>query len=78
MKQKTENYVAPLLAENEDLALSGEVSKESIDFLSHQIVKIEKICEKRMMINPQYLGLLTIPGVGKNSSLNHNAGNRSN
>lgn len=65
MKQRTENHVTPLLAENEDLALSGEVSKQSIDFLSLQIIKIEKICQDRMKLNPQYIGLLTIPGVGK-------------
>jgi transposase len=65
IKQMTENHVAPLLAENEDLALSGEVSKESIDFLSCQITRIEKICQDRMKINPQYTGLLTMPGIGK-------------
>ena len=44
MKQMSENHVAPLLADNEDLALSGEVSKQSIDDLGRQIAKIEKIC----------------------------------
>jgi transposase len=57
--------VAPLLADNDDLALSGEVSKLSIDYLSAQIIKIEKACQDRLKLNPQYTGLLTIPGIGK-------------
>ncbi|WP_228723313.1 transposase [Desulfosediminicola flagellatus] len=65
MKQTSTNHVEPLLADNEDLALSGEVSKQSIDYLSQQIVKIENICQERMKLNPQYSGLLTIPEVGK-------------
>jgi transposase len=65
MKQTTNDHVTPLLADNEDLALSGEVSKQSIDYLSQQIVKIEKTCQDRMKLNPQYIGLLTIPGIGK-------------
>ncbi len=36
-----EDLVAPLLAGNEDLALAGQVSKETIDFLTHKIRKIE-------------------------------------
>ncbi len=65
MKQITKNHVTPLLADNEDLALSGEVSKQSIDYLSRQIIKIEKTCQDRLKLNPQYTGLLTIPGIGK-------------
>ncbi len=65
IKQFTKNYVGPLLEDNEDLALSGEVSKDSIDFLSRQILKIERSCEDRIKLNPQYTGLLTIPEVGK-------------
>ena len=42
IKQLTENHVHPLLRKNEDLALSGEVLKQSIDFLGQQIRKIEK------------------------------------
>ncbi len=65
IKQTTRDHVAPLLENNEDLALSGEVSKQSIDFLSSQITKIEKICQDRLKLHPQYTGLLTIPGIGK-------------
>ena len=65
IKQTTENHVAPLLADNEDLALSGEVSKQSIDFLSWQITRIEKICHERMKADPPYGKLITTPGIGK-------------
>ena len=37
MKQLTENHVAALLTRNEDLALSGEVSKQSVE-------PVEKTC----------------------------------
>jgi len=69
IKQTIENHVAPLLADNEDLALSGEVSKQSIDYLRGQIARIERICLKRMKIDPQYTKLLTIPGIGKTLAL---------
>lgn len=65
IKQLTENHVAPLLENHEDLALSGEVSKQSIDYLSYQISKIESTCANRLKRNQQFKGLLTIPGVGK-------------
>lgn len=32
IKQLTANYAGPLLEDNEDLAISGDVSKDSIDF----------------------------------------------
>jgi transposase len=65
IKQTTVNHVAPLLADNEDLALSGEVSKQSIDFLSWQITRIEKICHEKMKTDPPYANLITAPGIGK-------------
>jgi transposase len=64
LKQTTINHVAPLLIDNEDLALSGEVSKQCIDYLSCQIGKIEKVCLDKVNI-PQYKGLLTVPGIGR-------------
>lgn len=65
IKQTKVDHIAPLLCENEDLALSGEVSKQTIDYLTKQIAKIEKICLAKMKIDPRYTGLLTIPGIGK-------------
>ena len=37
VKGLREDRVTPLLERNEDLALAGRVSKETIDFLTHQI-----------------------------------------
>lgn len=57
--------VAPYLKGNDDLLLAGKVSKDSIDFLTHQIRAIETVVEKKMELRNKYSYLLTIPGVGK-------------
>lgn len=59
------NKVAPYLNGNDDLSLAGKVSKDSIDFLTHQIRAIESVVEKKMELRNKYSYLLTIPGVGK-------------
>jgi transposase len=64
-----EDRVSGLLMGNEDLALAGRVSKETIDFLTHQIHQIEGVVEKRVRLKEQYRYLLTLPGVGKILSL---------
>lgn len=69
IKRIKENYVAPLLAGQEDLELSGEVSKNAIDYLSKQIVKIENVVLDKVKLRKQFLGLQTIPGLGKILSL---------
>ena len=56
--------VAQYLEDNEDLALAGKVSKNSIDFLTRQIKAIEAVVEKKVAIREPYAKLLTIPGVG--------------
>ena len=56
--------VAPFLQDNEDLALVGRVSKETIDFLSRKIRVIEGIVQKRIKLKKPYTLLLSIPGVG--------------
>jgi len=65
IKVLREDRISPLLKDNVDLELSGEVSKESIDFLTRQIKKIEKILAKRVALKPAYKNLLTMPGIGK-------------
>ena len=65
VKVLKEDRVTPLLESSEDLALAGRVSKESIDFLTHQIRRIEGVVEKRMQVKEEYRYLLTLPGVGK-------------
>jgi len=64
IKQLKINQVAPLCAANEDLALCGEVSKDTIDYLGRQIKKIEKQAEERIELRPAYNALLSMPGIG--------------
>lgn len=65
IKRVKTDWVSPLLQENEDIALSGQVSKETIDFLSSQIRKVENVIEGKVSLKPEYKRLLTMPGVGK-------------
>ncbi|MDA8105778.1 MAG: IS110 family transposase [Nitrospiraceae bacterium] len=65
VKALCENRIAPLLAQNEDLALTGMVSKESIDHLTRQIKKIEAVIEDRLELKPSYAKLQSVFGVGK-------------
>lgn len=69
MKQLTNDHVAPLLAGQEELALSGLVSKEAIDHLTGQIKRIESAVKEKMQIQKPFEGLQTIPGVGTVLSL---------
>ena len=65
IKALRENNVAPLLSGQEDLALSGMVSKEAIDYFGQQIRKVENIILGKIKLKDEYLYLLTIPGIGK-------------
>ena len=69
IKRVTENKVAPLLEGQEDLALSGKVSKETIDFLTRQITQVENFIQDKVKVKDQYKYLQTIYGVGKILSL---------
>lgn len=64
MKRLTCDHVSPLLAGDDDLALSGRVSKETIDYLTRQITTIEKAVETKLPFKQEYALLRTIPGVG--------------
>jgi transposase len=57
--------VAPLLTDNDDLALAGKVSKETIDFLTHKIKAIERVVEGKAKLREPYDRLLDVPGIGK-------------
>ena len=65
MKRLKEDRVSPLLEGNEDLALAGKTSKETIDHLTRQIHKIEGAIVHRVELKESYRYLLTLPGVGK-------------
>ena len=53
VKGLRKDYVTPLFEGKEDLALAGRVSKETIDFLTHQIRQIEGVVEKRVKLKEQ-------------------------
>jgi transposase len=65
MMASTTDHVTPLLEFNEDLALAGKVSKDSIDFLTRQIKAIEAKVEGKAELREPYAQLLTIQGVGR-------------
>lgn len=65
VKGLRKDRVTPLFEGNEDLALAVKVSKETIDFLTHQIRQIEGVVEKRIQLKEAYRYLLTLHGVGK-------------
>ena len=67
-KVKTDE-VLPLLAGQEDLELSGRVSKESIDFLTRKIREIENSVQRKVKLKPAFKYLPTLAGVGKILSL---------
>jgi transposase len=50
VKRLREDRITPLLGMNEDLALAGRTSKETIDFLTRQIKHIEKVVETRVQL----------------------------
>ncbi len=65
IKALTTDRVAPFLERNEDLALAGKVSKQSIDFFTRQIKSVEAVVEKKIELKEPYDRLLTEPGIGK-------------
>jgi transposase len=65
VKGLREDRITPLLEESEDLAMAGRISKETIDFLTHQIDQIERRIDKKVRLKGAYRFLQTLPGVGK-------------
>lgn len=64
IKAVKKDNVSSLLEGQDDLALSGAVSKEVIDYLGGRIRKIENAVLKRVKVKEEFLKLLTIAGVG--------------
>ena len=64
IKQVRVNHITPLLAYQEDLAMSGAVSKDCIDYLSKKIKEIEVSVESRVKLRKPFIGLQTVPGIG--------------
>jgi len=69
IKQVTQDHISPLLEGDDDLAMSGRVSKQIIDYFTAQIGTIEKFVEARVEVKQEYDLLRTIPGVGMILSL---------
>jgi len=69
IKKITENQVVPLLAGQEDLELSGRVSKDTIDFLTSKIWEIEGRVQNKIKLKEPFIYLKTISGIGKILSL---------
>ena len=65
IKQSKENHVRPILSGQYDLELSGEVSKDTIDYLTRQIHKIESAILKKIKLRDSFKKLQTVPGIGK-------------
>ncbi len=64
IKAVKEDHISPLLLGQEDLELSGAVSKECIDFLTVKIRDIERVIKQKTKLRQSFIGLQTIPGVG--------------
>jgi transposase len=65
IKALRKNRIASYFDENEDLAMAGAVSKDTIDFLTHQIRGIEQVVDKKRQLSPAYQYLQSVPGIGK-------------
>jgi transposase len=64
LKKLTQDPVAELLKDQEELALAGRASKETIDFLTRQIQRIEAAVRNKALSKESFSRLLTLPGVG--------------
>jgi transposase len=69
IKKLTQDEVTPLLHGQEDLELSGRVSKEIIDFMTRKIWKIENAVQGKIKLKDPFKYLKTVPGIGKILSL---------
>lgn len=65
IKKVTEDQVVPLLAGQEELELSGMVSKEAIDFFTRKIRQIEGVVLKKIQLREPFMYLQTVAGIGK-------------
>jgi transposase len=65
IKKITEDLVSPILTGQEELELSGMVSKEAIDFFTRKIRQIEGVVLKKTRLKEPFKYLETVPGIGK-------------
>lgn len=65
IKKRKEDLVSPFFTGNDDLSLTGKVSKEAIDFFTIKILTVENFVEDKLALKKPYQYLLSIPGIGK-------------
>lgn len=65
IKAVKEDNISPLLQGRDDISLSGEVSKETIDYLGRQILRVENTILGKVKLKKEFVQLLTMAGVGK-------------
>lgn len=65
IKKRKEDLVSPFFTGNDDLSLTGKVSKEAIDFFTTKILTVENFVEDKLELKTPYQYLLSIPGIGK-------------
>jgi transposase len=65
IKRIREDRVTPYFEGNDDLSLTGKVSKEAIDFFTTKILQIERFVEDKLEMRQPYRYLLSVPGIGK-------------
>jgi transposase len=65
IKEEAFEDIAPPAFVNEHIQLAGRASKETIDFLTGQIDRLETVILQSLTPNDDYHRLQTIPGVGK-------------
>jgi transposase len=64
IKALTEDHLSELFAGRHELALSVEVSKQSIDALTAAIRRIERSVLGAVKLKDEFIKLLTVPGIG--------------
>lgn len=64
IKAVKHDHVSEFFAGQEELALSSTVSKQSIDFLTTTIHRLERAVHHKIKLRDEYEKLLSIPGVG--------------
>jgi transposase len=64
IKATKQDHLSELFTDQEELALSGAVSKESIDFLSRAIRRIERAVLEKIKLREEFVKLLSVPGIG--------------
>lgn len=69
IKAVKHDHLSELFAEQDELALSSAVSKESIDFLGRAIRRIEQAVLGKINLRDEFVNLLTVPGIGNTLAL---------